>query len=244
MIKISFILLALFVSALSQAFEPHIAKYQLSINGLKIAEETRTLNHVGQGYFYTATAKTTGLAGFIKNYEISASSNFMINNRGVASTAYQIIEQEDQEISKSYTININSNSGTVSSMLTKTQPNIISWEVEPNNITDPLSVFLAISFDLVNNPDLFELKYQIADGKSIEQQRFKKTENQPITLDGKAYQAIKVERIDDKNDNIQAYFLPKYDHLPVIIKKTKKYRDYLYEMTDFKTLTKPPKNHK
>ena len=121
------------------AFEPHIANYQLSINGIKIAEEVRTLHELDDRYFYTANAKTSGLAAMIKDYTISASSTFSINKSGVDSINYQILEQEDKQVTENYVIDVYSKNSTVMSGLTKTQSNVITWKAKQGNIVDPLS---------------------------------------------------------------------------------------------------------
>ncbi len=215
------------------AFEPHIANYQLSINGIKIAEEVRTLHELDDRYFYTANAKTSGLAAMIKDYTISASSTFSINKSGVDSINYQILEQEDKQVTENYVIDVYSKNSTVMSSLTKTQSNVITWKAKQGNIVDPLSLFLALSHDLKDKPNQSEFNYQVADGKSIKQQRFKKTKNQTITIDNQTFKAIKVERINSENNNMQAYFLSEYRYLPVIIKQTKGSKKYLYEIKNF-----------
>ncbi|MDC9727496.1 MAG: DUF3108 domain-containing protein, partial [Candidatus Thioglobus sp.] len=179
-----------FVHTSVLAFTPHVANYQLSINGLKIAEEVRTLHQLEDGYFYTANANTSGLAAMIKDYSIAASSTFNINDQGVSSVAYQIMEQEDKKISKSYVIDINAQSKTVSSQLTKTQPKINTWKTNKGNITDPLSIFLAIAFDLKKHPKQTTFSYQIADGSSVETQEFQRFDNQTVNIQGKNYAAI------------------------------------------------------
>ena len=216
------------------AFEPHTANYQLSINGVKIAEEVRTLHQLGDQYFYTANAKTSGLAALIKDYTISASSTFLINKEGVGSINYQILEQEGRQVSENYVIDIYSESGTVMSGLTKTQPKVITWKVKKGNVVDPLSLFLALSYNLKDKPNQSEFSYQVADGKSVEQQYYKKTENQIVSVDNQTFNAIKVERINSENNNMQAYFLSEYRYLPVIIKMTKGSKKYRYEIKDFK----------
>ena len=214
------------------AFEPHTANYQLSINGIKIAEEVRTLHDLGDQYFYTANAKTSGMAALIKDYTISASSTFSINKKGVDSNNYQILEQEDKQVTKNYVIDITSKNNTVMSGLTKTQPNVITWKAKQGNIVDPLSLFLALSYDLQDKPDQLEFSYQIADGKSIDQHDYKKTENQAIKINGQTFNATRVDRINNKDNNMQAYFLSEYRYLPVIIKQAKGSKKYRYEIKD------------
>lgn len=218
------------------AFGPHVANYQLSINGIKIAEEVRTLHELDNQYFYTANAKTSGLAAMIKDYAISASSTFSINKKGVDSINYQILEQEGKQVTKNYAIDIYSKNGTVMSGLTKIQPNVITWKAEQGNIVDPLSLFLALSYDLKDKPNQSEFSYQVADGKSIEQQHYKKTENQVIKINNQTFKAVKVERINSENNNMQVYFLSEYRYLPITIKLTKGSKKYLYKIKDLETL--------
>jgi len=226
------ILFLYFNSAL--AFAPHTANYQLSINGLKIAEEVRTLHQINDQYFYTANAETSGMAALIKDYSIAASATFTTNNQGVAGVNYQIIEQEDGVFSKNYVINIYSENKTVISALTKNQPKVVVWEAQPGNIVDPLSLFLALSYDLESKPEQTKFSYQVADGKSVEQQHFQKTENQTIRINNQTFDAIRVDRINQDDNNMQAYFLSEYRYLPVIIKQTKGTKKYRYEIKDFK----------
>ena len=223
----------LFCTSTAFAFEPHTANYQLSINGIKIAEEVRTLHDLGDQYFYTANAKTSGMAALIKDYTISASSTFSINKEGVDGINYQILEQEDKQVTENYMIDIASKNNTVMSGLTKTQPNTVTWEAKQGNIVDPLSLFLALSYDLKDKPDQSEFSYQVANGKSIEQQHYKKTENQVVRINSQAFNAVKVERINSENNNMQAYFLSGYQYLPVTIKMTKGSKKYLYQIKDF-----------
>nr|MCH9711525.1 hypothetical protein [Pseudomonadota bacterium] len=106
-IKTAFLLIIGIISISAHALKPHVAKYQLSINGLKIAEEVRTLHQLDDQYFYTANAKTTGIAALVKNYSVAASSKFFINQLGVNGINYQIIELEDTQIKDNYSIDIN-----------------------------------------------------------------------------------------------------------------------------------------
>ncbi len=233
---IALLLLTALISTPILAFKPHIAHYQLSIDGFKIAEETRMLKQLKKDYLYTANAETSGLVSLFKNYTIAASSTFNINRYGIDGVNYKIIEYDNKKLSKNRTININSNLGIVTSVPTKMQPKKITWQAEKGNIIDPLNIFLALSFELKNNPRQFWFSYQIADGKSIKKKEFKRVRNQDISLQGKTYNAIKIERVNHQGNAIQAYFLAEFDYLPVLIKQTEKGKQYVYEMIDFKPL--------
>jgi hypothetical protein len=218
------------------AFEAHTANYQLSINGLKIAEEVRMLHQLENSYLYTADAETTGLASLIKDYTIVASSSFMINAQGVNSTNYKIIEKDGKKIKKNYVVDISSIDSSVTSILTKTHPAVKTWKAKKGNIVDPLSIFLAIAFDLQNHPEQTKFNYQIADGKRLKQQSFKRTTNQSIKVVDKVFDTIKVEKNDDKENHIQAFFAPEYGYIPVLIKQKKDGKSFTYEINNFKPL--------
>lgn len=216
------------------AFQPHTANYQLSINGINIAEEIRTLHELEDQYFYTANAKTSKLISLIKDYSIAASSVFLINKKGVDGINYQVMEQENGKVSKNRAIDISSKNNIVISILTKTQPKIITWQAEQGNIVDPLSVFLAISYDLTNKPKQKDFYYQVANGKSVKQHHYQKSKKEDIKINNQTFKTIRVDRMNSANNKSQIYYLTEYRYLPVIIKQTKGSKKYLYEIKDFK----------
>lgn len=225
-------LIILFIQS-AFALEPHTANYQLSINGLKIAEEVRTLHKIDDQYFYTANAKTTGVAALVKDYSISASSTFTKNQRGVDSINYQIIEQEDQKFSKNYAIDVHSENSIVRSILTKAQPKVVNWQSKKGNIVDPLSLFLALSFDIKNNPDALEFNYQVADGKSIQDHTYQHSKNQTLTINDKTLLVSKVEKTNS-NNKLTAFFSYQHNFLPVLILQKKSGKDYEYKLINLK----------
>jgi hypothetical protein len=224
------------INSTAFAFEAHTANYQLSINGLKIAEEVRVLHQLEDSYLYTANAKTSGFAAFIKDYTIIASSSFALNEQGVNSTNYKIIEKDGDKIKKNYVVDINSVDNSVTSMLTKNHPAVKTWVAKKGNIVDSLSIFLAIAFDLQNHPEQTKFNYQIADGKKLKHQFFKKTTTQSIEVIGKIFDTIKVEKNDDKENHIQAFFAPEYGYIPVLIKHKKDGKSFTYEINNYKSL--------
>jgi hypothetical protein len=231
-LKTTLFLIISIISVSAQALKPHIAKYQLSINGLKIAEEVRTLHQLDDEYFYTANAKTTGIAALIKKYSVSASSEFFIDQLGINGINYQIMELEDGQIKDNYSIDINAKHHRVSSNLTKTQPIIRNWKVKSGTIIDPLNLFLALAYDLQKTPNQVDFHYQVANGDSIEQQHYKKTGDQIINFNQQPMSTIKIEKIS-QGARLEAYFSPEYQYLPISIKQVKNGRDYHYQISDF-----------
>ena len=220
-------LLLLLTPITANALTPHTAHSQLSINGFKIADEVRTLHKLSDHYFYTANAKTSGVAALVKNYTISASSTFGINEQGFDSTNYQIMEQEDNQVVENYAIDINSRNQNVISMLTKTQPKVQTWSApKPGNMVDPLGLFLAIGYDLGKQKNL---SYQVANGKNIETQNYQVLGDQVIQINAQPSKATQVSRLDSQYQML-AYFVDTYQNLPVFIKQQKHGKEYVYEL--------------
>lgn len=220
-------LLLLLTPITANALTAHTAHYQLSINGFKIADEVRTLHKLANHYFYTANAKTSGVAALVKNYTISASSTFVINEQGFDSTNYQIMEQEDNKVVENYAIDINSQNQNVISMLTKTQPKVQTWSApKPGNMVDPLGLFLAIGYDLDKQKNL---SYQVANGKNIETQNYQILGDQVIHINAQPSKATQVSRLDSQYQML-AYFVDAYQNLPVFIKQQKHGKEYVYEL--------------
>lgn len=229
--------LSILFNTAASAFNPHTTNYQLSINGLKVAEEIRTLHQIDNNFFYTANAKTTGLAALVKDYSIAASSTFTINANGVNGVNYQIMELEDKQVRENNAIDIYPNNSRVISNLTKTQSKVTTWKTKAGNVIDPLNLFLALAFDLKNNPNKAAFKYQVANGTSIEQQDFQTLGVHTISLQGKPHNTVKIKQINRQEDAVEAYFFPEYQYLPILIMQTKQGRKYTYEMTNLKIST-------
>ncbi|ABL02046.1 hypothetical protein Rmag_0264 [Candidatus Ruthia magnifica str. Cm (Calyptogena magnifica)] len=229
---LTLIIFTILINSTAHALKAHTANYKLSINGFKIAEEVRTLYKLDKHYFYTANARTSGLAAFIKDYSIAASSIFSSNPQGVDAIHYQIIEKEDGKLVKNYDIDIHSKNHSIMPILTKTQSKIRTWHSKSGNIVDPLSLFLALSNDLKHNPNQSIFTYQVTNGKSIEQHQYKRTNGHFLKINNQSIKAIKVNRINANNSNIKAYFLPKYQYLPVLIEQNKGNKRYTYTLTD------------
>jgi len=231
--KSYFFLALTFLSSATFALESFSAKYQLSINSIPIAIETRILNRFGEDYIYTANAKTSGLAKLLGNISIEARSLFTINSNGVDAQSYLINENKNGKLTKSYAINISSKNNIALSTSTLSNPDAIILKSKGGNIVDSLSLFLALSYDLKKYPNKTIFDYQVADGKSIKQQQYKKNSNETIKIHNKSTEVIKVTKMGTSGD-FQAFFSPKYQYLPVLIEKKKGNKKYSYRLTGLK----------
>ena len=46
------------------------------------------------------------------------------------------------------------------------------WKIDPGNLVDQLSVYLALSIDIQKTPDQVEFVYQVAEEDGVEYQKF------------------------------------------------------------------------
>lgn len=141
-----FFLLLLFSSSIL-ALKPHIANYTLSVSDFEIAKEVRILYKRKRVYYYTAHAKTTGLASLVKNYEIRSKSTFIIDELGIHSQRYQNFEQ-DGNIKKDFSVR------------------------PTGQQVDSLNRLLVIAYELKNNPEKTEFHLLVHDGRAPEKQYY------------------------------------------------------------------------
>jgi len=239
--KLKLFLVFAILSNTVMAFNPFIAKYKLNVSGIPIATETRILNQFGNDYVYTANAHTSGLAKLLGNISIEARSLFSINDSGVNAQTYLINENKGNKLTKSYAINISSKNNMALATSTLSNPIAIISKSKGGNIVDSLSLFLALSHDLQKYPNKIIFDYQVANGKSIEQQQYKRISNETINIGNKPIDVIKVTKIGP-NSNIQAFFSPKYQYLPVFIEKKRGKKNYSYKIIELKINNKSTKN--
>ena len=211
------------------ALSSFIADYKLVVDNIKVATETRTLNFYENKYEYTANAKTTGVAKLFGDISIEAKSIFVINDYGVDSEKYIINESKDKELTKSYIVNISSKNNTVISESTTPKLDTKAFKTEGGNILDPLSLFIALLNDLSNMPNKVIFRYQVADGKYLKKNEYRKISNQTFMINGIEEDVIRVEEFNS-DSNLTALFSPKYLYLPVVIEQTKQGRSQRYEL--------------
>ncbi|SMN10798.1 hypothetical protein SPBRAN_973 [uncultured Candidatus Thioglobus sp.] len=152
------ILFLLLLSTAAFALKPHTATYTLSVSDFKIATEYRTLTQKNNSYLYRASAKTTGLASLIKDYEIKAQSTFSINEFGLHSSKYQYFERDGDVVKKDINITLNS-------------PQV-----------DSLSLFLAFTYALEKNPNQTDFYFKVNDGKEVKEKHYQQVKSDDKNL--------------------------------------------------------------
>ncbi len=224
-----------FNTAYALLLPAHEAQYQLSMGGFPVAKDHRTLTIQNAQFSYTSDAQTTGLASFFVDYSIKARSTFALNEQGVNSLNYRIVEKKDKNYKKDYAITLDSKQNLVKSTATRLQPRPIVWQTKPGNIVDSLSIFLALSHDLAQNPTQQKFVYQLANGESIAQEIYHRESAGEMSINNELVPIIRIDRVSiKKNRSLSAYFSPKHHYLPVLIKQTKNDTENIYSMTQLK----------
>lgn len=207
------------------------AKYELTINGDHIADETRILNKTSDNvYTYTTDAKSSLLLSLFKKYTINTKSIFTINDLGLNSQYYSIIKNNGGTIKEDTQLEINSKDKIVTNI-----KNNQTLKSESGNIIDNLNILLALQYDILNNPIQEIYSYQVADSKKIKPQKFHNKGEHTITIYDKDIEAIKVVMTKaDNSKTTAAYFAINNKYIPVLIqqKNHNKDKEYTYTISD------------
>jgi hypothetical protein len=215
------------------ALNEFVADYKLYVDNIKVATETRKLNFYGDKYEYISNANATGIAKLFGDISIEAKSIFTLNDAGINSEKYSIKETKDGELTRSYIIDIYPSDKKIISGVTSTNPNLTTFKTEGGNILDPLSLFIALSNDLKNQPNKIIFSYQVADGKYLKSNEYKKMTNQTLMINGNEEHVIRVKEFNSEG-NMSAFFSPKHLYLPVIMEQNKNGHNHRYEITGLK----------
>ncbi len=128
------------------ALKPHTASYTLLTSDFEVGKETRKLYQEKNVYYYTAHAKTVGLASLIKDYEIQSKSMFVIDQFGLHSKHYKNFERDGSKVKKDFNV------------------------YPKNRQVDSLNRLLAISHGLERNPEQNKFYLLVHDGRVAEKQ--------------------------------------------------------------------------
>ena len=66
------------------------------------------------------------------------------------------------------------------------------WEIKPGLLVDPLSVYLALSNDMIDHPDQTEFTYQVVDQEGVKYLKFKVDGNENIEINESVIETYRV----------------------------------------------------
>jgi hypothetical protein len=172
-------ILCCLINTTVSALTPYEATYTLSWFGIKAGVDNRKLTVKNNLYHYKSNAKTTGLGKLIKDYNIEAEAILSIDHSGVNANSYSVLEVINGVIEKNITIKLK------------------------NDDLDPLSLFLALSNEINNNPAKINFDFMVNDGKKIERHRYQIVESDDANT----------VKIIEKDKNIELHFSKTQDAL-------------------------------
>ena len=187
--KIIFSLL-FFIFSNSLALSPYIGSYELyadtKMGNLKIGKATLNLNVIEDQFTFTTEAKTESLWKALYDYSRYEKSTGHEVDGQVINNYFSVIEKIKDEVKKNYEINIATDKNYAISSTGE------EWEIKPGLLVDPLSVYLALSNDMLNKPDQVEFTYQVVDQEGVEYLQFRVEGEEMIEINGRE---IKTSRV-------------------------------------------------
>jgi len=163
------LILSLFITLQSNALSSYIGEYQLyaktKLGSLHIGAAQFVLDVDDNKYTYTTEANTSSLLKAIYDYSRSEQSIGEEIDGELISTHFTVVERIKNEVKKNYEFTITDRNSVITSTGKK-------WTIDPGNLVDQLSVYLALSIDIQKNPDQVEFIYQVADEDGVEYLKF------------------------------------------------------------------------
>ena len=168
--KIVFLFLSLIINN-SLALSPYFGSYELyadtKMGNLKIGTAILNLNVNDNQFIFTTEAKTESLWKALYDFSRSEKSTGSEIDGEVINNYFKVMEKIKGEIKKNYEINISTDKNYAISSTGE------EWEIKPGLLVDPLSVYLALSNDMIDHPDQTEFTYQVVDQEGVKYLKFK-----------------------------------------------------------------------
>ena len=169
--KVIFLFLGLLFSVQSFALTPYKGSYDLYaetvMGNLKIGTAILDLKVNDNQFEFTTEARTESLWKALYDYSRSEKSIGNEIDGQIINTYFSVIEKIKEEVKKNYEITIETDKNyAVSSSGDE-------FEIKPGLLVDTLSVYLALSNDIINKPSQSEFTYQVVDEVGVKYLKFK-----------------------------------------------------------------------
>ena len=225
------LIIILFITFQSYALSSYLGNYKLyaktKLGSLHIGTAQFVLDVDDNKYIYTTEAHTASLLKALYDYSRSEQSIGQEIDGELISTHFTVVERIKNEVKKDYGITIIDRNYAISS-------NGKEWKIDPGNLVDQLSVYLALSIDIQKNPDQVEFIYQVAEEDGVEYQKFLVEGYQTVTIQDKEMETIVINCPELEltlNLSIQHNFQP------VLIHKINGNSEFKLELKEFITPT-------
>ncbi len=174
----------------SLALSPYIGNYQLyadtKMGNLQIGSAVLNLEMNDSEFTFITEAKTESLWKALYDYSRSEKSTGNETDGQVINNYFKVIEKIKGEVKKDYEITIVTDKNYALSSTGE------EFEIKPGLLVDPLSVYLALSNDMLNKPNQSEFTYQVVDQDGVKYLKFKVIGQENISINGSEIDTIRV----------------------------------------------------
>jgi hypothetical protein len=226
--KTYLIILFSFYSSTIHAFAPYTAIYDLyadtSMGNYKIGIAEFSLERNDNNYIYSSSASTTSMWSALYKFsrqEISVGTNIYDE---LVSRRYSIVENVGDNAEKNINIDFFPEKNYA------TYNNKKKWKIIPGTLVDELSVYLALSQDVKNNPSRSEFTYQVALEDKVKLQTFILEGNEIITIND---EEINTTLVNCPDLNLKLNLSKDLEFLPVLINKATKKNTFRMVLKSF-----------
>jgi len=188
--KVIILFLGLLISFQSFALVAYKGSYDLYaetvMGNLKIGTAELNLEINGNQFEFTTEASTASVWKALYDYSRSETSIGNEIDGQIINTSFSVIEKIKGEIKKNYKITIETDKNyAVSSSGDE-------FEIKPGLLVDTLSVYLALSNDMVNKPNESEFTYQVVDEVGVKYLEFKLDGSEKILINESEIETMRV----------------------------------------------------
>ena len=224
-------ILILFITLQSYALSSYEASYKLyaktKMGNINIGTALFVLDVKDNQYIYTTEAHTDLLWKALYDYSRTEQSIGQEIDGELISTHFTVVERIKDEVRKDYEFTIIDRNTVISSTGKE-------WKIDPGNLVDQLSVYLALSIDIQKNPDQLEFVYQVAEEDGVAYQKFLVKGYQTVTIQDNEMETIV---INCPELELTLNLSIKHNFQPVLIHKINGNSEFKLVLKEFKTST-------
>ena len=188
--KAIFLFLGLLFSAQSLSITPYKGNYELYaetvMGNLNIGTAILHLEVNDNQFEFTTQSSTASVWKALYDFSRSEKSIGNEIDGQIINTYFSVVEKMKGEVKKNYEITIETDKNyAVSSSGDE-------FEIKPGLLVDTLSVYLALSNDMVNKPNESEFTYQVVDEVGVKYLQFKLDGSEKILINEREIETVRV----------------------------------------------------
>jgi hypothetical protein len=188
--KKNILFLLILITSNSFALSPYLGSYDLFANTkmgtLKIGSALLDLKINDEEFTFTTEAKTESLWKALYDYSRSEISTGNETDGQIINNYFSVKEKIKDEVKKDYEITIITDKNYAVSS------NGEEWEIKPGLLVDPLSVYLALSNDMLKYPQQEEFTYQVVNKDGVKYLKFIVDGQETVSINNRDIETMRV----------------------------------------------------